>query len=70
MVDAGAPGEQSYHIMREALEAIGVDLGKLKLFLTHQHFDHSGQVNDILAPGTPIYGSLIGFESRLEPIAS
>lgn len=23
MVDAGAPGEQSYHIMREALEAIG-----------------------------------------------
>lgn len=70
MVDAGAPGEQSYHIMREALEAIGVDLGKLKLFLTHQHFDHSGQVNNILAPGTPIYGSRIGFESRHEPTAS
>lgn len=70
MVDAGAPGKQSYHIMRESLEEIGVDLSKLKLFLTHQHFDHSGQANDILLPGTPIYGSRIGFESRRAPAAA
>lgn len=70
MVDAGAPGKQSYCIMHESLEEIGVDLCKLKLFLTHQHFDHSGQVNDILLPGTPIYGSHIGFESRRDPAAS
>lgn len=69
MIDAGAPGEQSYGIITRALQEIGVDMSKLKLFLTHQHFDHSGQVNNILLPHTPIYGAAIGFESRRPPLA-
>ncbi len=69
MVDAGAPGKQSHAIITQALHEIGVNLSKLKLFLTHQHFDHSGQVNHILLPGTPLYGAAIGFETRTEPCA-
>lgn len=70
MIDSGAPGERSYEIVREALTAIGVDMSKLKLFLTHQHFDHSGQVNHLLLPGTPIYAARIGFEIRSDEQAS
>lgn len=70
MVDTGAPGAQSYGIVSDALTAIGVDPSRLKVFLTHQHFDHSGQVNRLLQPGTSIYGARIGFESRRSDQAS
>lgn len=70
MVDAGALGARSFSIVSEALRALGVDLTKLKLFLTHQHFDHSGQVEQLLLPGTPIYAARIGFEIRSEDQAS
>ena len=70
MVDAGVPGARPFSLISEALEALGVDPAKLRLFLTHQHFDHSGQVNALLPPGTAIYGARIGFESRSEQQAS
>lgn len=70
MIDSGAPGERSASVIRDALLEIGVDMSKLKLFLTHQHFDHSGQVNQLLLSGTTIYGSHIGFEIRFEDRAS
>ncbi|HBT95289.1 MAG TPA: hypothetical protein DEB24_03980 [Coriobacteriia bacterium] len=55
MVYTGAPHEESYELLEEALSELDIDKSKLRVFLTHLHLDHAGQLDRLFSQGIAIY---------------
>ncbi len=60
IVDTGAPTEDGYAILRDALEELGADPSKASYFLTHLHYDHVGLMDRIASAGATVYLSAEG----------
>lgn len=59
LVDTGFRTEVCRRALLEGLDALGIDLGKTDILLTHLHADHSGNAADILCEGNEVYMSAI-----------
>ncbi len=55
LVDTGLNREECRIAMMEGLQAIGIDLESLDIFITHLHADHFGLVAKLATAGTKIY---------------
>lgn len=63
VVDTGAPSDEGFAILEDALDELNVDRARLRFFLTHLHLDHAGLVDRIALPGARLYVSPVDFEA-------
>jgi glyoxylase-like metal-dependent hydrolase (beta-lactamase superfamily II) len=65
LVDAGMPGADAEHRLRETLADIDYDLADVKhLVLTHPHVDHIGQTRTVMASADPTVYAPAGVRER------
>lgn len=55
VVDMGAPTDEAASVFAQALSELDIPIDAPKYFFTHLHFDHSGLVGKLLAPGTQVF---------------
>lgn len=63
VIDTGAPSDEGFAILDDALSELSVDRARLRFFLTHLHLDHAGLVDRIALPGAKLYVSPVDFEA-------
>ncbi|HEY0217749.1 MAG TPA: AMP-binding protein [Cellulomonas sp.] len=54
VVDPGADGTASAAVLRAALDRLGVDLGRSRVLVTHEHSDHLGAAARLAGQGYPV----------------
>jgi glyoxylase-like metal-dependent hydrolase (beta-lactamase superfamily II) len=55
LIDTGFNLPESFEDLSEGIAALGLDMSRTDIFLTHCHADHTGLVPKIAASGTQIY---------------
>jgi glyoxylase-like metal-dependent hydrolase (beta-lactamase superfamily II) len=55
IVDPGMDHPLCFDAMREAVEELGLDLGRTDFFITHHHLDHFGLVSRLMTDGSAIF---------------
>ena len=53
--DPGEQIEENVPLIDEALADLGLDRNRMRIYLTHLHSDHSGMVDLLATPETPVY---------------
>lgn len=69
VVDPGMRLPGNAPLIDAAFEELGLDRAKMRIFLTHLHLDHSGMVDVVANPGTPVYAPRGDLHYRLRPDA-
>jgi glyoxylase-like metal-dependent hydrolase (beta-lactamase superfamily II) len=67
LVDNGFNCDESRAVMDEAICALGIDLAKTDLFITHLHADHSGMTEYLASPTSRVFMS---YEDGMAVLAS
>ena len=57
IIDTGLNRQECLDAMRSGLDALGIDLSKSDIFITHLHADHFGLVSKLVTDSTNIYFS-------------
>jgi glyoxylase-like metal-dependent hydrolase (beta-lactamase superfamily II) len=55
LIDTGMNREECFKDLTESLAALGVDMARTDIFITHHHADHIGQVANLLHPSSRAY---------------
>jgi glyoxylase-like metal-dependent hydrolase (beta-lactamase superfamily II) len=55
LIDTGVRSPHGLHIMNDSLTALGADLSKTDIFITHPHIDHIGLAAQLLTPQSTVY---------------
>jgi glyoxylase-like metal-dependent hydrolase (beta-lactamase superfamily II) len=67
LVDTGMNRPECREAMRAALDALSVDLGRMDIFVTHGHADHTGQVSELATEHSRTYLSSKDASIALDP---
>ena len=61
IVDPGELLPENEPLFGQALADLGLDRSRLRIYLTHLHSDHSGMVDVLATPNTPVYAGRVDY---------